>query len=674
MSDPAGVLQRIPELEPFTRYPSVKKALASGRPHKLYRALWWGKLLGRFRREHRDIAKELLANRRLFVEPVESAPSHSTINGIGTAIYGTAELDDQDGTSIGTQFIVFVFVPIFPLGQYLWHKQGNSYRVFGKVPFGPLAYFWRNVFAVGLGATLLGTAVSAVQSARFDEVVVVNDLPVEVKAHIGETSHRIAPGKKRTFAHVPVGEALVQVTLDGDLLEEGLIDVSAGNDLHVWNVAGAGLLYYQEVVYVVTGSGGNIAEPENYCGQNAVVVDDVDYAFREPPSTISMSGDREVRSHFDLWEGGWSNCKDTLMWTSPTLVTGILLEAVDVHDPDSVGEVVLSMSLSAGPEAVLEWLEAELVEEDTVALHRARQDAARLLERDLLDEYRQREIEQPDDVHAAYLRIRLEEDGATSVALLEDALARWPSDYWLLKAYAWNLRASERFDDALVPYERLFNGTDRDEDLFAYAEALAATGRHDRALEALEGLPDPEWETLIGRGMLSAHLGIPLTAGHLEGLGLYGLDIPTFQARVGTKIRARERNELAPEVAAAVDVVSVLHTDPLAALAALEALPDDGYIWIDPASATLLYGELAATGQAERAAAFADNYGGAEAFAEVHAERPDIVRMKHDVAAATLFAASRQPERSAGDAAALRERAARWDFFKGVTTHALANW
>ena len=120
-------------------------------------------MLGRFKPDHKRIAAQLLGNRRLFVEPLESAPSHRTINGIGTVIWGNAELDDHDGTSIGTQFLTFVYIPLIPLGQYLWIKQDDQYRVFGKVPHGPLVYIWRNLFAVALAVVVTGAAVSAWQ-------------------------------------------------------------------------------------------------------------------------------------------------------------------------------------------------------------------------------------------------------------------------------------------------------------------------------------------------------------------------------------------------------------------------------------------------------------------------------------------------------------------------------
>lgn len=42
----------------------------------------------------------------------------SSINGIGTSLYGKQDVDPIDGSYIATKWFIVVFLPIFPLGSY----------------------------------------------------------------------------------------------------------------------------------------------------------------------------------------------------------------------------------------------------------------------------------------------------------------------------------------------------------------------------------------------------------------------------------------------------------------------------------------------------------------------------------------------------------------------------
>jgi hypothetical protein len=60
-----------------------------------------------------------------------------TFNGIGTRYYGRRKL--SDGTIITTKWVVFLFVPIVPLGSYKVIGEGDHASV--GIPFFGLAYF-----------------------------------------------------------------------------------------------------------------------------------------------------------------------------------------------------------------------------------------------------------------------------------------------------------------------------------------------------------------------------------------------------------------------------------------------------------------------------------------------------------------------------------------------------
>lgn len=68
------------------------------------------------------------------LEPLAGAPSLSTINGIGTTLYGATDFDARTGSHMSTLYFVFLAIPLFPLARYRVIQNGNSYRFLGKGP------------------------------------------------------------------------------------------------------------------------------------------------------------------------------------------------------------------------------------------------------------------------------------------------------------------------------------------------------------------------------------------------------------------------------------------------------------------------------------------------------------------------------------------------------------
>ncbi len=74
-------------------------------------------------------------------KPITEAPGLSTINGIGTTIYGD------------TQWFVFIFIPIFPLARYsLRHNEDGTYSFFGKLEL----HNWQKYYIFGMIALIIG--------------------------------------------------------------------------------------------------------------------------------------------------------------------------------------------------------------------------------------------------------------------------------------------------------------------------------------------------------------------------------------------------------------------------------------------------------------------------------------------------------------------------------------
>ncbi len=67
------------------------------------------------------------------MEPIDEAPSLSTINGTGTRLYGHS--DDMNGTYVAVLCLCFFFIPLIPIARYrVSDFGGNRYRFYGKLP------------------------------------------------------------------------------------------------------------------------------------------------------------------------------------------------------------------------------------------------------------------------------------------------------------------------------------------------------------------------------------------------------------------------------------------------------------------------------------------------------------------------------------------------------------
>lgn len=93
--------------------------------------------------ERRRRIDAILDEPRNFVTPA-SAPGLSTINGIGTGLYGSRSARG-DGTYVSTLCFCLLFIPLIPFSSWLVMRDGGGWRVFGKVPLSPFAIWWRRL-------------------------------------------------------------------------------------------------------------------------------------------------------------------------------------------------------------------------------------------------------------------------------------------------------------------------------------------------------------------------------------------------------------------------------------------------------------------------------------------------------------------------------------------------
>jgi tetratricopeptide (TPR) repeat protein len=88
------------------------------------------------------------------LEPINSAPSLHTINGVGTTLFGSRDHDAETGTYVTTLCACFAFIPIMCLAAYrVAAAGGNRYYFLGKTRLSPLAKAWN---ALVIAALIVG--------------------------------------------------------------------------------------------------------------------------------------------------------------------------------------------------------------------------------------------------------------------------------------------------------------------------------------------------------------------------------------------------------------------------------------------------------------------------------------------------------------------------------------
>ncbi|WP_051974652.1 hypothetical protein [Cupriavidus necator] len=102
-------------------------------------------------KENLDIARE---NHVVYgdLDPIQSAPSLRTINGVGFSLYGNTDRIPSNGSYLATYYFVFLFVPVFPIARYRVIPSAGGYQFLGK---GKLRGFDKAHIAISLVLILI---------------------------------------------------------------------------------------------------------------------------------------------------------------------------------------------------------------------------------------------------------------------------------------------------------------------------------------------------------------------------------------------------------------------------------------------------------------------------------------------------------------------------------------
>ncbi len=697
-----------PSVKAVLADPEVQAALESGAPGRLER------LLRRKRKFEPDPGVKqaigaLLADRRLFVRPIRSAPGMFTFNGIGTKLYGRRDYDPSDGTYIATLWFVVLFIPIFPIRQYLVRDAGgNAYNFFGKVAMTGAPRTVRLALLLVLPLAVAAGSFLGWLSTKQQGVHFINGLTVPVRVTAGDRTFNLGVNARERHA-LPVGPCHFRVTDEkGRTLEEHDADIPSGQDLVAYNVLGAAPLVVEEVIY--SGKTANrLAQTEpsyqHKIGTRLVVDDRIEYVFTEPPNEIQVASDMSVvtRRHAFVIDGGWQTSLNLLEEAGNVKGAADLLEAVCKSDPTQTGAMQLGVGLIGavrGQEGALAFAE-ELVAlaPDSVEAHRALQAAMMSAGRteQARERYRRFQTDHPDSPMACYLRARVE-PLAASMGLYGDLSERFPDYFYAVHGCAYQLALSRRFAEAIPLFEKA--QTCRPSDAtFAwdtYLSALVGAGRADDAVARLVELcrrePDsvgPGTAILYGRLVrLLPGATRPYPADHFLPKNEEAPDRGNsmrawFQAHVNGTVDARVLGAISdPDERLALQLTVDAGQDPVKALSAAESAAQQAVNMVDDAALTALACEAGRFGREELARKLLDGISAKRPeemqaltrFALEGIESDELAELDLAVQAALHLARARRAQASGQSPEAHLASARADDLLGTVVTRAAEHW
>lgn len=499
MSEDLGTEPDVSALEELSRDagdaqlfpPEVHRLWESGKGRKARKALL------RAAKSERDSQrarrqKMHAGNFRLWLEPLRKAPPMTTLNGVGTRLYGKYQAEG-DGSYIVTLWFTVLFLPIWPLSSYLVSKaQSGGWHFFARSPRPPAAQMMQRL-VIAAAAALAGLSALTVYNAEtHTDVLVYNgyDQPVDVK--VGETTQRLAPNQNWTFADV-VAEptSLAAGFADADAFESFDVDLTPhSSHLVIYNVGGRGLLSLDYVRY-----GKGQPKEGDWLEGGPVIFhkkSKIDYVFREPPREKKVSDgsyiENSVLSAVDQGEDPFELATALLGYGRVDQARLLGLAVLRSH-PENANLALLVARGAMGDSEEQKSLFRDLIARapDEVDLHRYYQGLWSPDDnQEVLEEYRAKLAADSDSAVNQYLLGRLLDDD-TAEEHYRTAIRLDPSFDDPYRALGYRSAQRGDYADAASFYETFAGfGTDQVlEALDSRARLHRATGRPAAGLDAL---------------------------------------------------------------------------------------------------------------------------------------------------------------------------------------------
>lgn len=700
MKDPANLLQRIPELEVLAVDPKIRRAIETGDPFKVYRALVLAKWFKRLP-PHQDTLKVLVRHRRLFAKPLNGSPALGTINTIGFSFVGSSE-SEPDGTHIAMHaFVILQFIPVIPLRSYLVRKVDSSllssqWNIFARVPSGMAGWLYSRSLALGL-VTLVGWgAVGSIIKSRTQDVLVVNGLDVPVNVELDGTQRTIAPMGRDTIT-VKTGDVHGKASAKGVVVDTLQQKIASSSGTTMWNIAGAAPVFQEQVMYYKHQPTSAPAQPEPtaYCGQRFVELPHVDDPFTAPPQSVSMGkhADQVARSHLDIAKAdgqpGYLSCVYYLAARDEMKNAARFLEAeAELKGWDS-GTTAMAMAAAAAAsnaEAIRVAQRALRVHPDDIQLHRqyqaVRDDAGQ--GKEVQQEYADMARRKPDSSAAQYLYASLLR-GPAGVDALEKLAAKYGTEPNILRSLTWRRMVHGDYAGTIEGWNRLraLSPGDAAHVADAQVRALIARQRVPEAAGVLAGLAkDPQDEDRAEH--LAEYLMVVSLAGGDPQRQIGAIAKDADDARLD---HIRARAGLEPVAGAAqqtllVKLMLALRSDPAKAMRLAKGMSQADVLQLGSEQWGLLFGEAVRTNDKtvmEKLDRLNRGTGSAERsvlkrYVQGDAVSLDDADIEPGMRAAVMLVRSRNAALPAGERAQLRAHAAQTDLLHSVVTQALAKW
>lgn len=701
LKDPANLVQRIPELEVLAADPKIRRAIETGDPFKVYRALGWAKWTKRLP-DHQDTLKTLVRKRRLFAKPLNGTPALGTFNTVGFGFVGRSEAE-SDGTYIATHaFVALQFIPIIPLRSYLVRKVDSSlfsskWNIFARVPSSMLGWLYGRSLALLLVLLVGSGAVNGFIKSRTQEVVVVNGLDVAVNVDLGGTQRTIAP-MGHDIITVKTGDVQGKAIAKGVVVDTLHENVASSSRMTMWNIAGAAPLFKEQVTYFSHKPATEEAqsEPAVFCGQRFVELPRIDDVFTAPPQTVSMSKNTErvYRTHLDLArpgdKPGYMTCMYYLAQHDGMKNAVPFLEAeaeLKGWDRDATGLAMFAASQASDAAAIQVAQRALRLHPDDIVLHRryqmARDNAGQ--SRATLKEYADKAKQQPDSAAAQYLYASLLR-GSAGVDALAKLAARFGTEPHILRSLTWRRMVHGDYTGTIEGWNRLraLAPGEAADIADAQVRALVAKQRANEAVGLLASLLKSPQDDSRGEHLAEYLMVVSLAGGDAR-RQMDAVDKKDTTDAAFDPIRVRAGLE--PVAAAAqqpllVQVMLALRSDPARAVRLARGMTQGDVMALGPEQWGLLFGEAVRTNDTAVVAKLAhfgrsvdsNDRSTLTRFVQGDAVSLADADLEPGMRAAAMLVRSRNAALPAAERAQLRTLAAQTDLLHSVVTQALAKW
>lgn len=548
------------------------------------------------------------------------------------------------------------------------------------------------VAVVGLGFIHRG--------CTYQDVWLVNGLDLPVEVEVDGARHPVAANAR---VEVTVHEGVHQVRVlstDGKVIEEGPVDVPARTDVVAYNVAGAAPLYLASIKYTryANPKDNDQGSVEVFAGTRVIARDNVNFIFKEPPSSISVkSGESTTRYRFDQADGGWRMSAGYLESKGESSKMAQLFRATTIAGSGArelVDRTSDVLELAEGTPAVLRFLrEMRALRPDDAGVHMEYQYRMHRLGRgeEVLAEYRELHAKNQDSPLYSILLARIEPREQATLRINE-LVERYPNEVQVLSSAAHHAFVTGDYLRAVELYERFQDKPEHERSLQNHIASLLALGRVPDALALVSryaaAAPVPDTRVALLFALVARLPGaVPATSPkmYIERLAgaPNGRDWTLFsKAFLGEPLSATDlvgMND--PDLRTAIEIHLATLKDPAGAWERCASITPPVLRLMAPGTSVLLAAEFYRAGDPELAARLLERDVGLwvpnEAIFEyirTGTKHPNFWRMDPELRAALALVRFRHITSQGDGASAVLAEAEKLDFLKLVVAPARASW